>query len=71
MGLLLLIIVIYQWWRDITREGAAQGLHRAIVELGLRWGMILFITSEVFFFLRFFWAYFHARLAPNVEIGSI
>ena len=33
--------------------------------------MLLFITSEVFFFLRFFWAYFHARLAPNVEVGSV
>ena len=35
-GLLLLLIVIYQWWRDIRREGAVQGLHSAIVELGLR-----------------------------------
>lgn len=32
---------------------------------------MLFITSEVFFFVRFFWAYFHASLAPNVELGSI
>ena len=31
----------------------------------------LFITSEVFFFLRFFWAYFHARLAHNVELGGL
>lgn len=70
-GLAVLLIVMYQWWRDIGREGAVQGLHRAIVELGLRWGMLLFITSEVFFFLRFFWAYFHARLSPNVELGSV
>lgn len=62
---------MFQWWRDISREGAFQGLHSAIVELGLRWGMLLFITSEVFFFLRFFWAYFHASLAPNVELGSL
>jgi len=33
--------------------------------------MLLFITSEVFFFLRFFWAYFHARLSPNIEGGSV
>jgi len=71
VGLTLLLIVMYQWWRDIRREGAVQGLHRAIVELGLRWGIILFITSEVFFFLRFFWAYFHASLSPNVEAGSV
>ena len=36
MGLLVLGIVMFQWWRDIGREGASQGLHRAIVELGLR-----------------------------------
>lgn len=71
VGLTLLGIVIFQWWRDIRREGAYQGLHSAIVELGLRWGILLFITSEVFFFLSFFWAYFHASLAPNVELGRL
>ena len=71
LGLIILLIVIYQWWRDISREGRSQGLHRSIVELGLRWGMMLFITSEVFFFLRFFWAFFHASLSPNVELGRI
>ena len=71
IGIAILILVIFQWWRDITREGSVQGLHRAIVELGLRWGMLLFIVSEVFFFLRFFWAFFHRRLAPNVELGGI
>ena len=70
-GLLILLLVIYQWWRDISREGFLQGLHTAIVELGLRSGMILFITSEVFFFLRFFWAYFHVRLSPAVEVGAV
>lgn len=71
IGTALLALVIYQWWRDISREGAIQGLHRAIVELGLRWGILLFITSEVFFFVSFFWAYFHARLRPNIEVGSL
>jgi len=71
LGLSILLLVIYQWWRDISREGRAQGHHRAIVELGLRWGILLFIVSEVFFFLRFFWAFFHRSLAPNVELGGI
>jgi len=71
VSLTLLLLVVRQWWRDIGREGRAQGLHTAVVELGLRWGMMLFITSEVFFFLRFFWAYFHASLTPNVELGRI
>ena len=71
IGTIILGIVIFQWWRDISREGAVQGLHTAIVELGLRWGILLFITSEVFFFVSFFWAYFHARLRPNIEVGSL
>jgi len=71
IGILLLIIVIFQWWRDINREGAIQGLHTSIVELGLRWGIILFIVSEIFFFLRFFWAFFHRSLSPNIEVGSL
>ena len=71
LGLRVLLIVIYQWWRDISREGRVQGHHRAIVELGLRWGILLFIVSEVFFFLRFFWAFFHRSLAPNVELGGL
>ena len=71
LGITLLLIVIIQWWRDISREGAIQGLHTSIVELGLRWGIALFIISEVFFFVSFFWAFFHRSLSPNVEIGSI
>merc|ERR1719186_883919 len=52
-----------------SREGAIQGLHTSIVELGLRWGIALFIVSEVFFFVRFFWAFFHRMLSPNIEVG--
>lgn len=68
--ILFLIIVTFQWWRDVRREGTYLGQHTGIVELGLRWGIILFIVSEVFFFLRFFWAFFHSRLAVNVELGG-
>lgn len=71
LGLLIVIITIYQWWRDIRREGAYQGMHTKLVITGLRWGMILFITSEVFFFISFFWCYFHRSLSPNIEGGSI
>ena len=70
IGLSLTLIVIFQWWRDISKEGASQGLHTNIVELGLRWGIILFIISEVFFFLSFFWAFFHRSLSPSIELGS-
>jgi len=69
IGLTLLIITSYQWWRDVSREGTFQGLHSIKVLKGLKWGIILFIVSEVFFFISFFWGFFHRRLAPTTEIG--
>jgi len=68
-GLIIILLVILQWWRDISREGAFQGTHSSFVELGLRYGIILFIVSEVLFFSSFFWAFFHSRLAPSIDIG--
>nr|YP_010326142.1 cytochrome c oxidase subunit III [Tiracola plagiata]UNP49267.1 cytochrome c oxidase subunit 3 [Tiracola plagiata] len=71
LGYLIVILTMYQWWRDICREGTLQGKHTILVTKGLRWGMILFIVSEIFFFVSFFWAFFHSSLAPNIEIGAI
>nr|YP_010991146.1 cytochrome c oxidase subunit III [Chrysopa formosa]WOX61419.1 cytochrome c oxidase subunit III [Chrysopa formosa] len=70
LGNIITLLTMYQWWRDVTREGTYQGLHTLSVTLGLRWGMILFILSEVFFFISFFWAFFHSSLAPSIEIGQ-
>nr|UKE80156.1 cytochrome c oxidase subunit III [Meloe cavensis] len=71
IGFLSMLLIMYQWWRDISREGTFQGLHTMNVALGLRWGMILFITSEVLFFISFFWGFFHNSLSPAIEIGMI
>nr|YP_009239735.1 cytochrome c oxidase subunit III [Chilo sacchariphagus]AMM06336.1 cytochrome c oxidase subunit III [Chilo sacchariphagus] len=70
LGYLIVILTMYQWWRDICREGTYQGKHTMMVTKGLQWGMILFIISEIFFFISFFWAFFHSSLSPNIEIGS-
>jgi len=64
------LIVAYIWWRDITREAKNQGFHHSKVIIGLKIRIILFITSEIFFFLSFFWAYFHRRIRPNIELGQ-
>ena len=71
LGNLIVILTVFQWWRDVSREGTFQGLHTLIVVTGLRWGIILFIVSEVLFFVSFFWAFFHRSLSPSIEIGSI
>nr|AYQ19078.1 cytochrome c oxidase subunit 3 [Agrilinae sp. 5 ACP-2013] len=71
LSILILMMISFQWWRDIVRESTFQGLHTLTVSVGLRWGMILFITSEVFFFLSFFWGFFHSSLSPAIDIGMI
>nr|YP_010163970.1 cytochrome c oxidase subunit III [Acanthopsyche nigraplaga]QRK25808.1 cytochrome c oxidase subunit III [Acanthopsyche nigraplaga] len=71
LGYIITLLTMYQWWRDICREGTFQGKHTILVSKGLRWGMILFIISEVFFFISFFWAFFHSSLSPDINIGSI
>jgi cytochrome c oxidase subunit 3 len=58
-----LIATAFMWWRDVIRE-AHRGDHTPVVQLHLRYGMILFIASEVMFFVAWFWAYFDASLFP-------
>nr|YP_009485700.1 cytochrome c oxidase subunit III [Tessaratoma papillosa]AVZ00836.1 cytochrome c oxidase subunit III [Tessaratoma papillosa] len=69
MGWMILLLTMYQWWRDVIRESTFQGKHTIKVTSGLKLGMILFIISEVFFFISFFWGFFHSSLAPTIEIG--
>nr|WCH62807.1 cytochrome c oxidase subunit III [Dromaeolus sp. ZM-2022] len=71
LGMLIIFLIMFQWWRDITREGTFQGLHTFKVTFGLRWGMILFIVSEIMFFLSFFWGFFHSSLTPSIELGMM
>lgn len=70
-GLFMLLWMMFEWWRDVIREGTFQGAHTIRVQRGLRWGMILFIISEVCFFFGFFWGFFHSALGPGIEIGSV
>ena len=66
-GIILLLATFYYWWRDVVRE-AQQGDHKPVVQLGLRYGMTLFIISEVMFFAAFFWAFFDSALFVNDPI---
>nr|YP_010988497.1 cytochrome c oxidase subunit III [Seriana bacilla]WAM61616.1 cytochrome c oxidase subunit 3 [Seriana sp. 'barna']WOR80602.1 cytochrome c oxidase subunit 3 [Seriana bacilla] len=69
LGILIIILTMIQWWRDVTREATFQGLHTYKVIISMKLGMILFIVSEVLFFSSFFWAFFHSSLSPTMEIG--
>lgn len=70
-GFTRLFYTMTVWWRDIIREGTFEGQHTSLVQRGLRFGMILFIVSEVMFFFAFFWAFFWAARSPTPEIGSV
>jgi cytochrome c oxidase subunit 3 len=61
-GFALLILTMVMWWRDVVKESVREKAHTDEVSHGLRIGMVLFIASEVMFFVAFFWAFFHNAL---------
>ena len=63
-GFMLVLASMFYWWRDIIREAEYQGHHTPVVQIGMRYGMLLFISSEVMFFVAFFWAFFDRALFP-------
>ncbi len=71
VGLILVLYTMFVWWRDVVHEAQIGGDHTPVVQLGLRYGMVLFIASEVMFFVAWFWAYFNASLFPTAEMGGI
>ena len=64
VGMAGILFTMFSWWRDVVRE-AEGGYHNEIVQIGLRYGMVLFIASEVMFFLAWFWAFFDVALFPG------
>nr|YP_010944869.1 cytochrome c oxidase subunit III [Japanagallia turriformis]WMC21081.1 cytochrome c oxidase subunit III [Japanagallia turriformis] len=71
IGILIILLTMIQWWRDVTRESTFQGMHTNSVSSSMKIGMIMFITSEILFFSSFFWTFLHSSLSPNMEIGMI
>ena len=67
IGLMGVLYTMVSWWRDVIIE-ANSGDHTPVVQLHHRNGMILFIASEVMFFVAWFWAYFDASLYPGEAI---
>jgi len=70
IGIAGVLMTMFFWWRDVIKEAHTPGLHTSVVRIGLRYGMTLFIASEVMFFVAFFWAYFHFALYPEHVSGA-
>lgn len=69
IGLAMILFTMFAWWRDVIREAKSE--HTDVVRIGFRYGMALFILSEVAFFAAFFWAYFDAALIPKEVNGMV
>ena len=66
--IILMGLVAMQWFRDIIRE-AQGGYHNKRVQQGIYISFIVFLVTEIMLFFSFFWAFFHASLAPAIELG--
>ncbi|MFN3700554.1 MAG: cytochrome c oxidase subunit 3 [Alphaproteobacteria bacterium] len=71
VGVLSIMLVMFYWWKDVIYEAVVEKAHSDIAMIGMRYGMILFIASELMFFVAFFWAFFDASLFPKEAIGYV
>jgi cytochrome c oxidase subunit 3 len=71
LGVVSIMICMFFWWKDVIYESVVEKAHTKIAEVGFRFGMALFIASEVMFFFAFFWAFFSASLFPVEAIGFV
>jgi len=70
LGLIGIVYTMAAWWRDVIIEAEHKGDHTRVVQIHLRYGMIMFIASEVMFFVAWFWAYFDVALFPGEAIQA-
>lgn len=71
LGFAAVLFVMWVWWRDVIKEAFVEKAHSPITKIGFRYGMALFISSEVMFFVAFFWAFFNASLFPGEALGGV
>ncbi len=70
-GLGGVLVCLTGWFRDVVHEAHTEKKHTKAVQVGLKIGFMVFILTEVMFFVGFFWAYFNASLFPTEEIGGV
>ena len=72
IGFAGVLYTMLEWWRDVVKE-AEEGFCTPVVQIGQRYGMVLFIASEVMFFVAWFWAYFNVSLFPGTteSLGAL
>jgi cytochrome c oxidase subunit 3 len=63
IGFIGVLYTMFGWWADTVTENQV-GDHTPVVLIGLRYGVILFIMSEVMFFFAWFWSFFKHAIFP-------
>lgn len=71
LGFAIVLYTMFVWWRDVIKEARIDHAHTPAVSHGLRFGMVLFITSEVLFFAAFFWAFFDSSTLPKAPLEDV
>ena len=65
-GFAAVLYTMFAWWSETVAENHV-GDHTPVVRIGLRYGFILFIMSEVMFFAAWFWSFFKHAMYPMEE----
>ena len=71
IGFIAVLACMFFWWKDVIHESVKERAHTKVAKIGFRYGMTLFIASEVMFFFAFFWALFNGALYPTEAIGGM
>jgi cytochrome c oxidase subunit 3 len=69
-ALILSFVGLLLWWKDVIRESSFLGNYTVQIRTSLRLGFQLFLVSELMLFVTYFWAFFHFRLSPAIELGG-
>lgn len=69
LSFLSIILILYCWWIDIVIESLIIGFHNIYIVSITIYRIIIFIISEILFFIRFFWTFFNSIISPDISIG--
>jgi cytochrome c oxidase subunit 3 len=68
-GLAWVVWCLVGWWGDVIKESRG-GDHTEVVQISLRYGMVLFIASEVMFFVAWFWSFFEMVIFHDIRASA-
>src|SRR5260370_36799245 len=69
-GAIGIAYTMVSWWRDVIYEAEGESDRTRVAQISHRYGMILFIASEVMFFVAWFWAFFNSSLFPGDPVHA-